>query len=215
MTTPSPLWVDALTAALVVVGAVTALVGSFGLLRVTTFFQRVHAPSLGRHPGDVGRDAGDRGPGVFRDGATVPARPAHPGVRRVDRAGHHRVADARRAVQGPPARLLRRPTAAGCVIRSAVPGESRGTAARPERRQKASQCAGARPSRLRSARRGARAPGRRRRHPGARVRRRHVRHRPRDPRRQTRRGSPGADAAHSRARSCRPRARGAGRRHAA
>lgn len=46
MTTTSPLWVDALTAALVVVGAVTALVGSFGLLRATTFFQRVHPPSL-------------------------------------------------------------------------------------------------------------------------------------------------------------------------
>jgi multicomponent K+:H+ antiporter subunit G len=38
--------VDALTAALVVAGAVTALIGSFGLLRVKTFFQRVHPPSL-------------------------------------------------------------------------------------------------------------------------------------------------------------------------
>ena len=44
--TASPMWVDALTAALVVVGAVTALIGSFGLLRVPTFFQRVHPPSL-------------------------------------------------------------------------------------------------------------------------------------------------------------------------
>jgi multicomponent K+:H+ antiporter subunit G len=44
--TASPLWVDALTAAFVVVGAVTALIGSFGLLRVRTFFQRVHPPSL-------------------------------------------------------------------------------------------------------------------------------------------------------------------------
>jgi multicomponent K+:H+ antiporter subunit G len=41
-----PLWVDALTAALVVAGAVTALIGSFGVLRVRTFFQRVHPPSL-------------------------------------------------------------------------------------------------------------------------------------------------------------------------
>jgi multicomponent K+:H+ antiporter subunit G len=44
--TASPVWVDALTAALVVVGAVTALIGSFGLLRAATFFQRVHPPSL-------------------------------------------------------------------------------------------------------------------------------------------------------------------------
>jgi len=44
--TASPVWVEALTAALVVVGAVTALIGSFGLLRAKTFFQRVHTPSL-------------------------------------------------------------------------------------------------------------------------------------------------------------------------
>jgi multicomponent K+:H+ antiporter subunit G len=42
----SAAWVDALTAILVVTGAVTALIGSFGLLRVKTFFQRVHPPSL-------------------------------------------------------------------------------------------------------------------------------------------------------------------------
>jgi multicomponent K+:H+ antiporter subunit G len=46
MNTPPPAWVDALTAILVVTGAVTALIGSFGLLRVKTFFQRVHTPSL-------------------------------------------------------------------------------------------------------------------------------------------------------------------------
>jgi len=44
--TPPPVWVDVLTAALVLIGAVTALIGSFGLLRVRTFFQRVHPPSL-------------------------------------------------------------------------------------------------------------------------------------------------------------------------
>jgi multicomponent K+:H+ antiporter subunit G len=38
--------VDAVTAALVVIGAVTALIGSFGLLRMKTFFRRVHPPSL-------------------------------------------------------------------------------------------------------------------------------------------------------------------------
>lgn len=42
-----PLWVDAVTAALVVVGALAALAGSFGLVRLRTFFQRVHAPTLG------------------------------------------------------------------------------------------------------------------------------------------------------------------------
>lgn len=44
--TTSPFWVDALTAALLLIGAVTALIGSFGLLRVKTFFQRLHPPSL-------------------------------------------------------------------------------------------------------------------------------------------------------------------------
>ena len=44
--TPPPIWVDALTAALAVIGAVTALIGSFGLLRMKTYFQRVHPPSL-------------------------------------------------------------------------------------------------------------------------------------------------------------------------
>jgi multicomponent K+:H+ antiporter subunit G len=44
--TPSLVWVDVLTATLVVTGAITALIGSFGLLRMKTFFQRVHPPSL-------------------------------------------------------------------------------------------------------------------------------------------------------------------------
>ena len=47
MNAPAPLWVDALTALLVVVGALAALIGSFGLLRLKSFFQRVHAPTLG------------------------------------------------------------------------------------------------------------------------------------------------------------------------
>lgn len=46
MNTASPFWVDALTAAFVVTGALAALIGSFGLLRMKTFFQRVHPPSL-------------------------------------------------------------------------------------------------------------------------------------------------------------------------
>ncbi|HET7753702.1 MAG TPA: monovalent cation/H(+) antiporter subunit G [Anaeromyxobacteraceae bacterium] len=47
MTTTLPLWVDVVTALLVVTGAFAALVGSFGLLRLRSFFQRVHAPTLG------------------------------------------------------------------------------------------------------------------------------------------------------------------------
>ena len=42
-----PLWVDVLTALLVAVGGLAALIGSFGLLRLRSFFQRVHAPTLG------------------------------------------------------------------------------------------------------------------------------------------------------------------------
>jgi multicomponent K+:H+ antiporter subunit G len=40
-------WVDAVTALLLLIGAVAALIGSFGLLRLRSFFQRVHAPALG------------------------------------------------------------------------------------------------------------------------------------------------------------------------
>jgi multicomponent K+:H+ antiporter subunit G len=47
MNSTSPFWVDAVTAALVVIGALAALIGSFGLLRLRSFFQRVHTPTLG------------------------------------------------------------------------------------------------------------------------------------------------------------------------
>ena len=47
MTATIPPWVDALTAAFLVVGGLAALIGSFGVLRLGTFFQRVHAPTLG------------------------------------------------------------------------------------------------------------------------------------------------------------------------
>ena len=50
----APLWVDALTAVLVVVGALAALIGSFGVLRLKSFFQRVHAPTLGATLGTWG-----------------------------------------------------------------------------------------------------------------------------------------------------------------
>ena len=45
MTTPA--LVDAVTALLVVVGGLAALIGSLGVLRLGSFFQRVHAPTLG------------------------------------------------------------------------------------------------------------------------------------------------------------------------
>jgi len=47
VTTSLPLWVDVLTAVLVVTGALLALVGAFGLLRLPSFYQRIHTPTLG------------------------------------------------------------------------------------------------------------------------------------------------------------------------
>jgi multicomponent K+:H+ antiporter subunit G len=46
MSAAAPL-ADALTAALALAGALGALVGSFGLVSLRSFFQRVHAPTLG------------------------------------------------------------------------------------------------------------------------------------------------------------------------
>jgi multicomponent K+:H+ antiporter subunit G len=45
--TDSSLWVDVLISALVLVGALLALIGSVNVLRLPTFFQRLHAPALG------------------------------------------------------------------------------------------------------------------------------------------------------------------------
>src|SRR5690349_14355283 len=42
-----PSWAALLTAALVLVGAAVTLIGSLGLLRLGTFYARVHAPTLG------------------------------------------------------------------------------------------------------------------------------------------------------------------------
>lgn len=47
MNTPLPWWAETLTAMLVVVGAAFAAIGSFGLVRLPTFFRRIHAPTLG------------------------------------------------------------------------------------------------------------------------------------------------------------------------
>lgn len=48
-----PPWAAALTAVLLVAGATVALVGSLGLLRLGTFYERVHAPTLGATLGTV------------------------------------------------------------------------------------------------------------------------------------------------------------------
>ncbi len=42
-----PAWAALLTAVLVFAGAAVTLIGSIGLLRLRTFYQRVHAPTLG------------------------------------------------------------------------------------------------------------------------------------------------------------------------
>ena len=41
-----PLWAEITVAALVLMGALVALLGSFGLLRLRSFFERVHAPAI-------------------------------------------------------------------------------------------------------------------------------------------------------------------------
>jgi multicomponent K+:H+ antiporter subunit G len=41
------LWAEALVALLVVLGAALAAIGAFGLVRLPTFFRRIHAPTLG------------------------------------------------------------------------------------------------------------------------------------------------------------------------
>jgi multicomponent K+:H+ antiporter subunit G len=42
-----PVLATVLTAAFLVAGAATTLVGALGLVRLTSFYQRVHAPTLG------------------------------------------------------------------------------------------------------------------------------------------------------------------------
>lgn len=41
-----PLWAEIVVAALVVVGAFIAFLGSFSLMRLKSYFERVHAPSI-------------------------------------------------------------------------------------------------------------------------------------------------------------------------
>jgi multicomponent K+:H+ antiporter subunit G len=49
-----PGWVALLVALLLLIGAGLTLIGSFGLLRLKTFYQRVHAPTLGTTLGTGG-----------------------------------------------------------------------------------------------------------------------------------------------------------------
>ncbi len=41
-----PLWADVAVSLLVLAGALIALIGSFNLMRLRTFFERVHAPAV-------------------------------------------------------------------------------------------------------------------------------------------------------------------------
>ena len=41
-----PLWIELVVAALVLLGASLALLGAIGLVRLPSFFERVHAPSI-------------------------------------------------------------------------------------------------------------------------------------------------------------------------
>jgi multicomponent K+:H+ antiporter subunit G len=51
MNTALPLWAEVLTAVFAVVGAAFAAIGSFGLVRLPNFFQRIHTPTLGATAG--------------------------------------------------------------------------------------------------------------------------------------------------------------------
>lgn len=49
-----PLWAALLVSACVLVGALLTLVGAVGLARLPTFYQRIHAPTLGTSFGAIG-----------------------------------------------------------------------------------------------------------------------------------------------------------------
>jgi multicomponent K+:H+ antiporter subunit G len=47
MTAAVPLWVSVVTALFVLAGATFALIGSLGLVRLKTFYERLHPPTMG------------------------------------------------------------------------------------------------------------------------------------------------------------------------
>lgn len=49
-----PLWAAILTGLFLLFGAITTAIGSFGLLRLKSFYERVHAPTLGATMGAGG-----------------------------------------------------------------------------------------------------------------------------------------------------------------
>ncbi len=48
-----PLWVAVIVAALVIIGSTLAFIGAVGLVSLRTFYQRLHAPTLGTTMGVV------------------------------------------------------------------------------------------------------------------------------------------------------------------
>lgn len=48
---PLPLWAEIVTGLFAVLGAAFAALGSFGLVRLPSFFHRIHAPTLGATAG--------------------------------------------------------------------------------------------------------------------------------------------------------------------
>jgi len=65
-----PLWVALVVAFLLVLGSAITLLGAIGLVRFETFYQRVHAPTLGTTWG-----AGDSPHGTSIFCSLVPTRP--------------------------------------------------------------------------------------------------------------------------------------------
>ncbi|ODT82708.1 MAG: cation:proton antiporter [Pelagibacterium sp. SCN 64-44] len=49
-----PLWAALLVSALTLIGAFLTLVGAIGLVRMPSFYQRIHAPTLGTSFGAIG-----------------------------------------------------------------------------------------------------------------------------------------------------------------
>ena len=64
-----PAWAAVLTAVLLLLGAAVTLIGSLGLLRLGSFYERVHAPTLGT----------TLGTGCIVLASMISSRPCRPG----------------------------------------------------------------------------------------------------------------------------------------